>query len=63
MRILTTRYADFKTMTAAVNKGGIFRCLSKDGTDEVLRASVREAVQAKSLSARESSSVARGATE
>jgi diguanylate cyclase (GGDEF)-like protein/PAS domain S-box-containing protein len=62
MRILTTRYADFKTMAAAVNKGGIFRCLSKDGTDEVLRASVREAVQAKSLSARESS-VARGATE
>ncbi len=55
MRILATRYADFQTMAAAVNKGGIFRCLSKDMTEEVLRASVREAVQAKALFARASS--------
>ncbi len=47
MRILATSYADFQTMADAVNKGGIFRCLPKDIDDDALRASVREAMQAK----------------
>ena len=47
MRILATGYADFQTMADAVNKGGIFRCLSKDIGDDALRDNVREAVQAR----------------
>jgi DNA-binding NtrC family response regulator len=47
MRILATGHADFQTMTDAVNKGGIFRCLPKDIDDDALRQNVREAVQAR----------------
>jgi CheY-like chemotaxis protein len=47
MRILATGHADFQTMTDAVNKGGIFRCLPKDIGDDALRENVREAVQAR----------------
>jgi FixJ family two-component response regulator len=61
-RLMISGQSDVQMMTEAINKGEVFRFLSKGMGEARLRAEVREAIQSRARAAHESQPVAAGTT-